>query len=367
MPAPAAPWTEPRPELPYLPKPAPRPADGLVEHPPVNPHASPEARALLRFLYGLSGRHTLTGQHNFPGEPDYSTRLATAQTGKTPALYGTDWGFAAPGDKDSAYVRRETVQELTRRWQDGSVVTLCWHAVPPTRDEPVTFSGEVQSTLTDAEWRELVTPGTALHTRWRTQVDTVAEYLCQLRDARVPVLWRPLHEINGDWFWWNGRRGDDGTKELYRLLYARLVDFHGLHNLLWVWNPDRPARADRQFVDYFPGHEFVDVLALDCYGAFEQSYYDDLNALSDGKVMGIGETYDPPAREAYQTQPKWAFYMTWATDTPAGGILAAGPDRPELRAMVNDPRFLSLHDPAYMEAVNPLRAAGGLPSLSPAP
>ena len=358
------PWADPHPEIPYLPKPAAQTADWRVEHPPVNPDATPEAKALLHYLYSISGTHTLTGQHNFPGQPEYSTNLVTAQTRQDPALYGTDWGFAAAGDKDSAYVRHDLVGELIRRWQAGSVITLCWHAVPPTEDEPVTFSENIQSSLTDAEFDALLTPGTAIHKHWCVQVDMIAEYLRQLQDARVPVLWRPYHEINGDWFWWNGHRGDDahGTKQLYRQIYDRLVHFHRLNNLIWVWNPDRPSRADRQFVDYFPGHDTVDVLALDCYGTFEQSYYDDLNALSDGKVMAIGETSHPPALPLYQAQPKWAYYMNWAVDIPAPGM-AAPSERPELRALVAAPRLLSLEDLAYREGINTVRAACGLDEL----
>ncbi len=351
------PWADPHPEIPYLPKPPAQAADWLVEHAPVNPNAAPEARALLHYLYSLSGTHTLTGQHNFPGQSEYSTNLSTSLTGETPALYGTDWGFAAAGDKDSAYVRHELTAELMRRWQGGAVITLCWHAVRPTEDEPVTFSDSVQGHLTDAEFDALLTPGTSIHKHWCVQVDMVAEYLKQLQDAHVPILWRPFHEINGDWFWWNGRRGDDahGTKQLYRLLYDRLVNFHGLNNLLWVWNPDRPARADRQFVDYFPGHDRVDVLALDCYGAFEQSYYDDLNALSDGKVMAIGETSHSPSMTEYEAQPKWAYYMNWAVDTPA-----VGGAQPDLDARAGGPRLLCLEDPAYRAGINPVRAACGL-------
>lgn len=361
-------WTDPHPEIPYRPKPESRPADWLVEHPPVNPDATPEARALLHYLYSISGEHTLTGQHNFPGRPAYSTEVASAATGKSPALYGTDWGFAAAGDKDSAYVRHELVQELIRRWQGGSIVTLCWHAARPTEDEPVTFGGSVQGRLTDPEFAALLTPGTAIHKHWCVQVDVIAEYFLQLQDARVPVLWRPYHEINGDWFWWNGHRGGDtgGTKQLYRQLYDRLVHFHRLNNLLWVWNPDRPSRADRQFADYFPGLHHVDVLALDCYGAFAQSYYDDLNALSGGKALAIGETSNPPPLETYRTQPKWAYYMKWAVDTPEdGGRPSDGGDWPDLRALVSAPRLMSLTDTAYGAGINPVRAASGLGPMTP--
>src|SRR5580704_6189098 len=79
-------WKEPHPEIAYLPKPPSKPADWLVEQPPVNPNASPEARALLHMLYQISGKHTLTGQHNFIGEQEFTTNVFSVYTGKTPTI-----------------------------------------------------------------------------------------------------------------------------------------------------------------------------------------------------------------------------------------------------------------------------------------
>ena len=73
-------------------------ADGLMK--PVTPNASPEAVELLKFIYNISGKHTLTGQHNFPNTKDASTQTAIHIYGKVPAIFGQDFGFAKPGDKD---------------------------------------------------------------------------------------------------------------------------------------------------------------------------------------------------------------------------------------------------------------------------
>jgi hypothetical protein len=301
---PAAQWVNPQPEIPYLPKPATRPADWVVAHDPVTPGASAEARALLRFLYDISGNHTLTGQHNYAAQQGYSTGLALRLSGKTPVIYGTDWGFARAGDKDSAFVREQTVGTLIEEYRKGSIIALCWHELPPTKDEPVTFRKDVMSKLTNQQFEDVITPGTELYQRWCAQVDVVAGYLEELQAARVPVLFRPYHEMNGDWFWWGGRRGQRGTQQLYRQMFDRLVNVHHINNLLWVWNCDQPMREDRQFVDYFPGQQYVDVLALDDYGAFQQRFYDEMNALSDGKVLAISETARPPTIDIYQTQPQ---------------------------------------------------------------
>ena len=361
-------WVNPQPDVPYLPKPATRPADWLVEHAPVTPNASPEARALLKYLYSISNQHTLTGQHNYAANQGQFTATALRYTGKTPALYGTDFGSA---QHEIGPARDRMIQTLIREHQQGSIIALCWHEVRPIDDEPATFQRSVQAKLTPAQFDELLTPGSPLNTRWLAQVDVIAGYLKQLQDAHVPILWRPFHEINGDWFWWNGRRGERGTKQLYRLMFERLVNFHKLNNLIWVWNPDRPEREDRQFVDYFPGQEYVDVLALDTYEAYKQSYYDDLNAISDGKPLAVSECgSNVPPLEIFQKQPKWAYYMVWA------GFL--GPNRggrgptpgvvfPDLPTLVKDPRMWSLEDAPYKNSITPIRNASGLPAMRPAP
>jgi mannan endo-1,4-beta-mannosidase len=371
---PAAQWVNPQPEIPYLPKPATRPADWVVPHDPVTPGASPEARALLNFLYNISGNHTLTGQHNYAAQQGYSTGMALKLSHKTPVIYGTDWGFARAGDKDSAFVREQTVRTLIEQYRKGSIIALCWHEVPPTKDEPVTFRKDVMSKLTNQQFEDVIAPGTALYQRWSAQVDVVAGYLEELQAARVPILFRPYHEMNGDWFWWGGRRGQRGTQQLYRQMFDRLVNFHHINNLLWVWDCDQPMREDRQFVDYFPGQQYVDILALDDYGRFQQPFYDEMNALSNGKVLAIAETARPPTIDIYQTQPKWAYWMRWATDrnrpatrpVMANNFAANGRIPPvPLDVIVRDPRMLSLDDAAYWQLIAPLRAVSDLPDTRP--
>src|SRR5580698_7747205 len=219
---------------------------------PVTGDASPEATALLQFLCDISGKYTLTGQHNFPNTKSRNSEFASKYIGKTPVIWGTDWGHAKAGDSDSYLARPDIVQEAIRQHQLGSIVALCWHAVPPTTDEPGTFRPlpgsdpkmlkSVSGQLLDDQFRDVLTPGTPLYLHWCKQVDVIAGYLKQLQDAHVPVLWRPYHEMNGDWFWWGGRTGQYSTIALYRQIYDRLVNFHHLNNLVWVWSMDRPSR-----------------------------------------------------------------------------------------------------------------------------
>ncbi len=207
---------------------------------PVNPDATPAARALLHDLDTISGHATIAGQHNYPNTvSNYSDRVYDL-TGEYPGIFGQDFGFSGGDDKDSALGRPSMIEEAIRQYRNGAVIALTWHAVRPTEDEPVTFHDSVQGHLTDWEWRQLLTPGTDLNMRWRRQVDRIAGYLKELQDAGVPVLFRPYHEMNGNWFWWGGRPGPDGSAALYRQIYDRYVHVHHLNNLVWVWNVNSP-------------------------------------------------------------------------------------------------------------------------------
>ena len=334
---------------------------------PVTPNASPEARALLQVLHDLSGHYTLTGQHNYPNTRSRNSEFAARYIGKTPAVFASDWGFAKAGDTDSYLARPDIVQEAIRQHQRGSLVAMCWHAVPPTADEPVTFRplpgsdpnklASVQGRLTDEQFKDLLTPGTPLYEHWCAQVDAIAVFLKQLQDAHVPVLWRPYHEMNGDWFWWGGRTGEYSTAALYRQLFDRFVNHHHLTNLIWVWSMDRVHNPQMEHAKYFPGIAYVDVLALDVYANdFAQSYYDSLVALSQGKPLALDEVGSPPPPEILQQQPRWVYYGIWS------GMVRNTP-RKQFDVVMHDPRILSLEDPAYAGVMAPYRKACGLPPL----
>ena len=334
---------------------------------PVTPDASAEAKALLKFLYSISGKYTLTGQHNYPNIKDRNSRFAAGYIGKAPVIFSTDWEFAGDGDTDSYLARPEIVEECKRQHQLGSIITICWHAVPPTADEPVTFRplpgavpdslASIHGQLPDQQFKDVLTPGTDLYKRWCAQVDTIAFYLKKLQDARIPILWRPYHEMNGSWFWWGGRLGEYSTRALYRQMFDRFVNHHKLNNLIWGWSVDRPNRPEMQFSNYYPGNGYIDILSLDVYrNDFNQSYYDSLLALSEGKPLVLGEVGNPPSPEILGNQPKWGFYVTWAG-------MVRNTLKKQYKILVNDPRILSLEDSTYVEAIAPFRSACGLPPL----
>jgi hypothetical protein len=160
--------------------------------------------------------------------------------------------------------------------------------------------------------------------------------------------------MNGNWFWWGARVGEHSTAALYRQIYDRLVNHHGLDNLIWVWSVDRPGDNALDFESVYPGDAYVDVVSLDVYGRdFAQSYYDDLVSLARGKPLVLGEVGAPPTLEILGRQPRWTMWVVWAG-------MVRGTSRAQYQTLLADPRVLSLEDAAYWKAIAPLREAAGL-------
>ena len=302
---------------------------------PVNSNATPEARALLKTLCSISGKGILTGQHNFPNERSQETDQVSRIVGKYPAIWGSDFGFTDGEDKDSILHRDLMIEEAKKQAAAGSIIYLCWHMMRPTEDEPgpagedgrssPAWRGSVQARLTDAQWQELITSDSPLHQRWEKYMDTAAGYLKQLQDAHIPVLWRPMHENNGSFFWWGGRPGPSGTAQLYRELYYRMVNVHHLNNLIWVWNQNGPAPFG-EFHQFYPGPDYVDVVSYDDYRTLDDKYYWELLDLANGKPIALGEVGTPPSADVLKTQPKWVWFMVWAGFTRQADRLKAAYD-----------------------------------------
>lgn len=282
------------------------------EFAPVNKNASPEAKKLLSFLYSNKGKKTLAGQHNYNHSLSQYSDTVKSLTGLDPAVWGAD--FILNGTKSMG---TEIVKEAIKRYKEGYIVTLMWHAGRPTDNPPFGWKESIQGEITGKEWKELTTPGTAIYKKWESQVDEIAAYLKQLRDVNVPVLWRPYHEMNGVWFWWGDKKGPEGYQKLYKMMFNRFVNFHQLNNLLWVWNANAPRDIpfDEAFPyrEFYPGAGYVDVLATDVYNFdYETKDYNELLTLAEGKLITLGECGELPKPEILQVQPQWSWFMVWA-------------------------------------------------------
>lgn len=281
---------------------------------PVNPDASPEVKKLMHYLSTIYGKHMLTGQHTNAAknpELDYIHRV----TGKRPALFGFDL-LSYSRATATRNATQEAVTEIEGNrgsvekaieWHKeyGGIVTLCWHWFAPTGGEDKSF----YTKHTDFDLRRGLEPGTAEQERLMADMDEIARQLIRLRDAGVPVLWRPLHEADGGWFWW-GARGADPYKRLYRLMFDRYTNHFKLNNLIWVWNAPHP--------DWYPGDDVVDIIGDDIYepggnhGPLVSAFEHAVSLAGGTKPVALTENGPIPDPDLLvQNGAAWLWYMPW--------------------------------------------------------
>jgi mannan endo-1,4-beta-mannosidase len=257
---------------------------------PANPNASNSVRLLMDYLGETFGQRVLLAQHVTPGT---NTEIGAIYevTGRLPAIRVSDLMSYSRSFTDEKPQNDDI--ELALEWHaNGGIVSYGWTWFSP----PMGIGGrshyfaeesdfDLNSAFTAAYIVDLDTDGIrALFEAGAIpracyelvlEIDYMAEHLKRLRDADVPVLWRPLHQAGTKWFWW-GDCEPEAYKWLWRLMFERFGEYHGLNNLIWVWSG--------QSADYYPGDEFVDVIGEDIYNTDDTSSLPQL--VSTGEYPG---------------------------------------------------------------------------------
>jgi mannan endo-1,4-beta-mannosidase len=269
---------------------------------------------VINFLNSISGKQTIAGTHNREpnAKPARWTNKIDSVTGHFPGLWSGDFLF----QQDNINNRQMMIDEAVRQWKKGAVINIMWHACNPANGQPCAWDNNqgVLSKLTDAQWKDVTTPGTEIYKTWKARVDEICFYLQQLKDKHVEVLWRPMHEMNQGQFWWGGRPGPDGTMKLYEMLHDYMVKEKKLTNLIWIWDIQDYKNLPTDAKGYKPPPEYWDVAALDIYdrSGFTEEKYKIMQEACDGKPMAIGECDIMPTAEILKAQPQWTFFMVWS-------------------------------------------------------
>jgi len=138
-------------------------------------------------------------------------------------------------------------------------------------------------------------------------IAAIAKELGRLQDAGIPVLWRPIHEASGGWFWW-GAAGADAYKAFWKYLYHEFTETYGLNNLIWVWNGGA--------ADWYPGDAYVDIIGDDIYSdsyAPSTSRFREILEFTDtNKIIALTENGNyVDMEQALATNTMWAWFNTW--------------------------------------------------------
>ena len=287
-----------------------------VEPTLVNPNADENTKRLYKFLCDIYGKYSLAGQYADEGRASSEYEKITAKTGKTFAVLGLDMGNYSLGSK--AHGAESKTVEYAYDWYKnaGGIVQLCWHWTTPedyavnAGDQPWYSSFYKEGSKLDLD-KIMNGEDDAAYQLLMDDIDNMATELARLRDAGVPVLWRPLHEAAGGWFWW-GNCEPESYKKLWNVMYDKMTNEHNLTNLIWVWNGQDPA--------WYPGDETVDINGWDIYAgnhvdSSQSGRFDDMatNYGTKTKLIALTENgcvMDPD--KVFNDNARWLFWGTWS-------------------------------------------------------
>ena len=275
----------------------------------VNKNATEETKRLMSYLADAYGKNVLSGQYCDQGQSGREMAAVNKATGKYPAILGLDFMEYSPSRVANGSTGNATELAIDY-WENGGIVTFCWHWNAP------------EKYLKDIWWKGFYTESVSINLAkimngedeegydlLMEDIDAIAQQLLILQDAKVPVLWRPLHEAGGGWFWW-GAAGPEAYRQLYILLYDKLTNEYGLNNLIWVWNG--------QDKEWYPGDAYVDIIGEDIYpgervySSQVNKYLEAVNYTPDTKMTVLSENGCVPDPELMERDgAMWGFFCTW--------------------------------------------------------
>lgn len=284
---------------------------------PVNPNATKEACALLDYLYENAGKKIISGQHT-QTVPMEEISYIEEVTGKKPKLQGFELlGYSPNINRNDASVECLTevdenygTVETALKWakETGGIVHYCFHWFSPIGGRDKSFYAK----NTDFDARDILVSGSEAEKKFYSDLDVIAVELRKFQEANIPILWRPFHEADGEWFWW-GAKGHEVGRDLYRKMFEYYVNELHLDHLLWVWNSPEPKG--------YPGDEYVDVISRDVYlskgtRTDYRKEYEELRQITRAdKVAALGEVGILPDMDLWeQSHVPWAYFMTWSKE-----------------------------------------------------
>lgn len=277
------------------------------KHLPIDPKATRETKALYTNMGKLSKAHVLFGHqdataygHGWLGDHDRSDVKSVC--GSHPAVIGMDINaISSARSKEEIEKAKESLRNnVVDTYNRGGITTICWHFSNPVSDGGFNWKDSVSLPAV-----KYIIPGGEAHDKYKKILDNIADWALSLKGADgalVPLIFRPFHEFDGDWFWW-GR--SHCTREefiaLWQFTVSYLRDTKHVHNFLYAFSPDNRFHTEAQYLDRYPGDKWVDMLGTDNYGDMGRDRYDidtaakKLKIISDyalktGKLASFTET-----------------------------------------------------------------------------
>ena len=278
--------------------------------------ASENAKRIYQYLADNYGKNIISGQYCDGGIFGHEMAVIWKATGKFPAMVGLDMMDASPS-RVAYGTECKTIDQAIEAWDNNSLVTICWHWNAPTKYLTGTWYSGFYKEHTNIDLDKIMNgEDPEGHDLLVADMDAIAKELTKLKEKDIPVLWRPLHEASGGWFWW-GASGKEAYLKLYHLLFDRLTHEYGLNNLIWIWNGQDP--------EWYPGDDEVDLIGTDIYPG--ERVYDSQSASflpltripGERKMVVLSENgCIPDPEQVFRDGTVWGYWCTWGGEFVLG-------------------------------------------------
>ncbi len=310
---------------------------------PCTSDATEAAKKLYSFLLSNYGTKTISGA--MTGDNSSATTLADQPDlsylyqndgGKYPAMVGFDFLMTTGKSQNDGWFSTFSNNVITmakETWKKGGIPSFCWH----WRDPSHTVEDYSDTIVSKGYWDFTKAFTETGGTEWNTSsdeynymitdIDRVADQLLKLQKSGVAVIWRPLHEAAGRWFWWSATCTSDQYIALWKLVYNEMVNVKGVKNCIWVWTIERSKERCQQTNDWsspatlvsswYPGDEYVDIIGVDVYKRGSNTSVSDfynkiVEEMGDNKMITLSETdYIPDITNMQNDGAMWSWWMPW--------------------------------------------------------
>ena len=261
---------------------------GPVQEPsrPIDEEATRKTRNLYSNLQTLAKEGTLFGQHEamaygvgWKGEKGRSD--VKEISGSYPAVHGWDLGKIGTKNSINGVPFKEVRRYIRKVYRRGGINTVAWHM-----DNLLSGGNSWDTTYAIKD----LLPGGKAHAAYLDKLDLAAKFFKRCRAnffTPIPIIFRPFHEHNGDWFWWGkGFTSEEEFIQLWQFTVDYLREEKNVHNLLYAFSPDR-SRLDLEngkeaYLYGYPGDAYVDIIGLDDY--WDMGFEGNIKPLAEQKA-----------------------------------------------------------------------------------
>jgi mannan endo-1,4-beta-mannosidase len=239
----------------------------------IDKNASTETNNLYYNLIQLSRHYILFGHqhatqygHGWEGDADRSDVKSVA--GSHPAVIGVD--FSGLSGRPDSVIDKEKIalrKNISDTYNRGGITTVSWHFSNPVSKGDFYWNDSVSAPAV-----KMIIPGGSHHEKYKKILQTIAGFSTSVEgdDGKlVPMIFRPFHELDGNWFWWGKAHCTvEEITGLWKFTVTYLRDSLHVHNFIYAFSPDNSFTSEATYLERYPGDNYVDIVGVDDYNDF---------------------------------------------------------------------------------------------------